>query len=142
MEEREVEYSTVGNHITVDFWGVDFDKTNNLKYLEGLLICAAEDAGATVLDVVSRQFEPNGCTVLILLSESHASFHTYPQKGYISFDCYTCGETVDPYRAFKFVKSVIKPSRVHIKQLKRGLGEDSPIQIINIVGEWNGNSKV
>ncbi|CDL86185.1 adenosylmethionine decarboxylase [Xenorhabdus cabanillasii] len=32
-----------------------------------------------------------GVTGLFLLSESHLSFHTYPETNYISIDVYTCG---------------------------------------------------
>ena len=33
-----------------------------------------------------------GVTGLFLLSESHLSFHTYPETNYISIDIYTCGK--------------------------------------------------
>lgn len=33
-----------------------------------------------------------GVTGIFLLSESHLSFHTYPETGYISIDLYTCGK--------------------------------------------------
>ena len=32
-------------------------------------------------------------TGLFLLSESHLSYHTYPECGYISIDVYTCGKS-------------------------------------------------
>lgn len=31
-------------------------------------------------------------TGLFLLSESHLSYHTYPESRYISIDVYTCGQ--------------------------------------------------
>jgi len=40
-------------------------------------------------------FQPQGYTFLFLLSESHLSVHTFPEKKYISFDLYTCREYVD-----------------------------------------------
>jgi S-adenosylmethionine decarboxylase len=133
MEEQE--YLTVGNHIAADFWGVDFDKLNNIDYMYLLLKVAAELSGATVLDQCLKQFNPNGCTVLLLLSESHVSIHTYPEKGYAGFDMYTCGNTVDPLKGFKIIKERLNPTRVHIKELKRGLGEDEPIQVFYVEGE-------
>ena len=37
--------------------------------------------------MISRyKFEPQGFTILALLAESHISFHTFPEKGIISFD--------------------------------------------------------
>lgn len=118
-----MEYSTFGRHVAIDTWGVNFDVLNDVEFLKRHMIEAAEVSGATVLDVQSKQFEPQGATVLVLLSESHLSIHTYPEKGFAAFDCYTCGETVDPQRAMDYLISVLKPKKVYSKKLIRGMGE-------------------
>lgn len=58
-----------------------------------------------------------------MLSESHLSIHTYPERGFAAIDCYTCGETVDPQLAIDYLVSVLKPERTYAKKLIRGLGE-------------------
>jgi S-adenosylmethionine decarboxylase len=121
--EPEVEYSTFGRHVAVDTWGVNFDTLNNAELLQSHMIEAAEACGATVLSVQAKQFEPQGATVLVLLSESHLSIHTYPEKGFAAIDCYTCGETVDPQAAIDYLVDVLKPQRTYAKKLVRGLGE-------------------
>src|SRR6185437_686366 len=120
---RKMEYSTFGRHVAVDTWGVDFDLLNNAEFLQAQMVEAAEASGATVLSVQGKQFEPQGATVLVLLSESHLSIHTYPEKGFAAIDCYTCGETVDPQVAIDYLVSVLKPGKVHAKKLIRGIGE-------------------
>jgi S-adenosylmethionine decarboxylase len=122
------EYSTFGRHVAVDTWGVDFDILNDCEYLKDRMIEAAEKCGATVLSVQSKQFEPQGATVLVLLSESHLSIHTYPEKGFAALDCYTCGETVDPQVAIDYLLEIFKPKRVYDKMLQRGL--EGPIEVI------------
>jgi S-adenosylmethionine decarboxylase len=118
-----MEYSTFGRHVAVDTWGIDFDTLNNAELLQSHMIEAAEACGATVLSVQSKQFEPQGATVLVLLSESHLSIHTYPEKGFAAIDCYTCGESVDPQGEIDYLISVLKPERVYAKKLIRGMGE-------------------
>lgn len=118
-----MEYSTFGRHVAVDTWGVDFEKLNNAEWLQSQMVDAAEACGATVLSVQSKQFEPQGATVLVLLSESHLSIHTYPEKGFAAIDCYTCGETVDPQVAIDYMVSVLKPEKTYAKKLVRGVGE-------------------
>lgn len=118
-----MEYSTFGRHVAVDTWGVDFELLNNAEFLQAQMVEAAEACGATVLSVQSKQFEPQGATVLVLLSESHLSIHTYPEKGFAALDCYTCGETVDPQLAIDYMLSVLKPTTAHAKKLVRGMGE-------------------
>ncbi|ASR49880.1 adenosylmethionine decarboxylase [Paenibacillus kribbensis] len=118
-----MEYSTFGRHVAVDTWGVEFELLNNAQFLETQLVEAAEACGATVMSVQSKQFEPQGATVLVLLSESHLSIHTYPERGFAAIDCYTCGETVDPQLAIDYLVSVLKPEKTYAKKLIRGLGE-------------------
>ncbi|PGM86834.1 adenosylmethionine decarboxylase [Bacillus cereus] len=118
-----MEYSTFGRHIIVDLWGVDFSLLNDIHFLEHHLVAAANSSGAHVLNVSKKEFHPYGVTVLILLSESHLSIHTYPEKKFAAIDCYTCGTSVDPQKAIDSILSVLKPERMHIKKLIRGVGE-------------------
>jgi S-adenosylmethionine decarboxylase len=125
-----MEYSTFGRHVAVDTWGVNFDTLNSAELLQSHMVEAAEACGATVLSVQSKQFEPQGATVLVLLSESHLSIHTYPEKGFAAIDCYTCGDTVDPQAAIDYLVNVLKPEKTYAKKLIRGVGE---IQVVEPV---------
>ncbi|MBP1931601.1 adenosylmethionine decarboxylase [Ammoniphilus resinae] len=118
-----MEYSTFGRHVAMDTWGVDFDLLNNAELLKHHMVEAAEACGATVLSVQAKQFEPQGATVLVLLSESHLSIHTYPEKGFAALDCYTCGETVDPEIAIGYMVKMLKPEKTYSRKLIRGVGE-------------------
>jgi S-adenosylmethionine decarboxylase len=117
-----MEYSTYGRHVAVDAWGIDFDKLNAADMLAQKMVQAAETSGATVLSVQSRQFEPQGATVLVLLSESHLSIHTYPEKGFAALDCYTCGETVDPNAAIRHMMGFLNPKKTFEVNITRGKG--------------------
>lgn len=132
-----MEYSTFGRHVAIDAWGVAFERLNDAEWLQTQLVEAAEASGATVLSVQAKQFEPQGATVLVLLSESHLSIHTYPEKGFAAIDCYTCGETVDPQTAIDYMVAVLQPKRYYAKKLVRGIGEmrveDPVIRELNLV---------
>jgi len=118
-----VEYSTFGRHVAVDTWGIQFEKLNDPDWLQAQMVEAAEASGATVLSVQARQFEPQGATVLVMLSESHLSIHTYPERGFAAIDCYTCGQTVDPQVAIDHLVAVLQPRQTYAKKLIRGVGE-------------------
>lgn len=118
-----MEYSTFGRHVAIDTWGVDFDLLNNAEWLQQQMVEAAEACGATVLSVQAKQFDPQGATVLVLLSESHLSIHTYPERNFAAIDCYTCGDTVDPQVAIEYLVQVLKPEKTYAKKLIRGVGE-------------------
>lgn len=118
-----MEFSTFGRHVAVDAWGVDFEVLNNEQLLQAHLVEAAEACGATILSIQSRKFEPQGATVLVMLSESHLSIHTYPERGFAAIDCYTCGESVDPQQAIDYLVTVLQPEKSYAKKLIRGMGE-------------------
>lgn len=123
-----MEFSTFGRHVAMDAWGVDFDKLNDVEFLSNHMQEAAKACGATILSVQKQQFDPQGATVLVMLSESHLSIHTYPEKGFAALDCYTCGHTVDPAVAVKYMLEVLKPTQAYSKVLKRG---DGPVEVMN-----------
>lgn len=78
-------------HVIADVHGCTIDLNDDDKLL-GLLSAACENGGATVLDFTTHRFEPQGATVLVLLAESHASVHTWPEYGMAFVDVFTCGD--------------------------------------------------
>ena len=80
----------VGEHITLDILGTT--KEYEPKFFEKLVYKIAKKAKVTVLEISKYKFEPQGFTLVALLAESHISFHTFPEKGIISFDFFTCGK--------------------------------------------------
>ena len=99
----------VGEHITLDFLGVKKDYTP--EFYEKVIYKIAKAAKVEILNVASHKFEPQGFTLVALLSESHFSFHTFPERGVISFDFFTCGK-VNPKVALKILRNEIQPERV------------------------------
>jgi S-adenosylmethionine decarboxylase len=115
-----LEYSTFGRHIIADLWGVDFAKLNDVALLKKHIYEAAMVSGATVLSIDYHQFEPHGATLFAVLSESHLSIHTYPEKGFAAIDGYTCGYTVDPLKSIEYLLAVLKPDKVNTLKVIRG----------------------
>ncbi|WP_149453817.1 adenosylmethionine decarboxylase [Pasteuria penetrans] len=115
-------YSTFGTHVALDAWGADCDLLNDVERLEVHLREAASACGATVLSAQAKRFQPQGATVLLMLSESHLSIHTYPESGFAALDCYTCGHAVDPMAAVGHMLGVLRPRQFFTKILRRGVG--------------------
>lgn len=118
-----VNYKTFGRHILADVWGVEFDKINDIEFLKEHMYRAAEKCGATILGIDYKTFNPYGATVIVILSESHLSIHTYPEKGFAAIDGYTCGETIDPEDAVNYLISIFQPDRVYSSKIIRGTGD-------------------
>ena len=91
----------VGEHITLDIIGTT--KEYEPSIYEKVIKDIAEAANVTILNISKYKFEPQGFTILALLAESHISFHTFPEKGIISFDFFTCGK-ISPSVAIDIIK--------------------------------------
>ncbi len=53
--------------------------------------CAAlRRAGATVVQELSHSFPETGLTCVLILSESHAVLHTWPETGTVNIDIFSC----------------------------------------------------
>lgn len=82
----------MGKHYLLNLYGCSFILLDDQEYLIKLLEAAANISGATVVDTIFKKFDPQGVTVLTLLSESHISIHTWPEKGEAAVDLFTCGD--------------------------------------------------
>ena len=106
----------VGERITLDIIGTikEYDPSGFEKVINEI----AQAANVTILNISKYKFEPQGFTILALLAESHISFHTFPEKGIISFDFFTCGN-VSPSVALDIVKKEFKHKRIIKKEFNR-----------------------
>ena len=114
----------VGEHITLDIIGTK--KEYSPSFYEKLVYKIAKKAKVTVLGISKHKFEPQGFTLVALLAESHISFHTFPEKGIVSFDFFTCGK-VSPTVALDIIKKEIAHNRIVKKEFNRdslGLYDD------------------
>jgi S-adenosylmethionine decarboxylase len=116
------QYSTFGRHVTMDLREVSFEKLNDAKYLREVMVEAAERCGATIVGENFVEFDPQGVTGVLVLSESHLSIHTYPEEGFAAIDCYTCGQTVDPEIACDYLKAALGGRVAGYRALQRGTG--------------------
>lgn len=69
----------------------DANSLENITSLKEAFLSAILQSGATVLGSIDYVFQPSGFTMVVLLSESHASIHTYPEHKACFVDLFTCG---------------------------------------------------
>lgn len=120
-------YEAKGTHYLLDVYGVKSELLNDMSYQNELLTTAIHKAGATILDIAEYKFDPTGCTLVLLLSESHISVHSYPLEGGIEgcgvafYDVFTCGSHVDTKAAVNYILEQLQPTDFEIKKIIRGV---------------------
>ena len=117
--EEEREYEFKGVHFLASYCDCDNGALSDLSKLETVMHEAAIASGATILGSVSHIFPPDGLTLVILLSESHASIHTYPEHGSCFVDLFTCGNRCSAEVFDEVLTSYLKPQSVNKKILVR-----------------------
>lgn len=116
-----------GQHVFAEFEGIDPALLDDVAFLRVTLERSLDQAGATVCDVVSKRFVPQGVTVLALLSESHASMHTYPEVGSVFLDVFTCGNRADPELAMRLLAEALGATSTNITTIRRGRPEPAVV---------------
>lgn len=112
--------SFLGRHIIAEFFEADYDALNNSKELLKAMEDAAKHAGATVLSGHEHRFEPHGVSAVVIIQESNLCIHTWPESNYAAADFFTCGDTVDPWNSFDFLKEFLKSKRFNCMEIQRG----------------------
>lgn len=111
----------LGRHLLVEFTECDHRALDDVTLLETAFRDAVAASGATLVQSVFHRYNPQGVSGVIVIAESHLSIHTWPEYGYASVDFFTCGESVDPYKAFDLVKERIFCKVAHVTEVKRGI---------------------
>lgn len=85
-----------GKHMICDIKEIkNYELLNNPQRIRKLLDHICDKYNYTILNQIEHIFQPQGLTILYLLSESHISIHTFPEREYFALDIYTCREYED-----------------------------------------------
>jgi len=79
-----------GIHYLLDINQVNIELINDEIRLKKIFKRFIKESNINVIGYKFHKFKPHGITGVYLLSESHISFHTWPEYNKISIDIYTC----------------------------------------------------
>ena len=111
----------LGRHLLVEYAECRNNRLDDEQYLEQVMQEAVRRSGATIVKSVFHRYAPQGVSGVIVIAESHMSIHTWPEYNYASVDFFTCGQTVDPYRAYEYVREQLDSRNSKVTEEKRGI---------------------
>ncbi len=85
----------LGEHFICDFSDCDQELLLDGDRARELFTQAVRDSGLTIVSEGFFKFSPHGFTCFLLLAESHASLHAWPEYGYCAVDLFTCNLDMD-----------------------------------------------
>lgn len=113
------EHQFEGNHFFASYLQCSQQALNDPLGVLAAMDEAVGNSGAIILNRKFHVFEPNAITIVYLLSESHASIHTYPEHGACFVDLFTCGSHCSAEEFDKILRAYLQPGEVSTKQFVR-----------------------
>ena len=113
--------SDFGKHYLIDLRDCDPEIIKSVDPTREIVLRAAKECGATILDDYFHQFQPIGVSGVVLIAESHISVHTWPENGFAAADIFTCGE-MKPQVAIDIMREGFraKETTMKVKVVVRG----------------------
>ena len=87
-----------------------------------LFIAALARAGATIVEAVSHAFPKTGLTCVLILRESHAVLHTWPETGTVNIDIFSCSTRLKSLVAIAELGRSLGAAGVAVREIPRADG--------------------
>lgn len=116
-----------GEHLTIDGYGGSKEKLNDKELVLDCLNDLPEKLDMHKLSEPEIYFakgndikDPGGWSGFVVIEESHISIHTFPEKGFISADVYTCKNGMNNDFILNYFKEKFDLQDVEYNFIKRG----------------------
>ena len=113
-------HGPLGHHLLLDVAGAPFAVLDDAAFLEEALLAAVKAMGATVLGVHLHRLSPQGVSGVVVISESHLTVHTWPERGEAAVDLFTCGDPERARAALVELEGRLQGTRAVSRELERG----------------------
>lgn len=110
----------LGIHLLLDLAGVPFGILDDDVLLERLLMGTVDQMGAVLLGVHLHRLEPQGVSGVAVISESHLTIHTWPERGEAAIDLFTCGDTARARAALDWLRWSMGGQASRLREITRG----------------------
>ncbi len=109
----------LGEHYICDLSNCNRQLLMDSERVRSLFSKAVHESGLTVVDEGFYKFSPHGFTCFLLLAESHASLHAWPEYGYCAVDLFTCAIGKDLLPLIQQIKSALGADNFSVRKLDR-----------------------
>ena len=111
---------------SVDLRGCRAIATLAPETVRSAFVRALEGAGATVVQEVSHNFPGTGLTCVLILEESHAILHTWPETGTVNIDIFSCSPRLKSLMAIEELGRSFGATIVSLQEIPRADGHAPP----------------
>jgi len=109
----------LGEHFIFDLSNCNQEILLDGERAYSLFAQAVRESGLTVVDEGFYKFSPHGFTCFLLLAESHASLHAWPEYGYCAIDLFTCAIGKDMMPRIMRIKELFGADNFSLRKIDR-----------------------
>lgn len=113
----------LGLHLLLDLADAPFATLDDPVVVEEALVAAARTMRARVLGIHVHRLVPQGISGIVVISESHLTIHTWPERGEAAVDLFTCGDPAGAREAVAGLLAHLGAKRSRLTEILRGAGE-------------------
>jgi S-adenosylmethionine decarboxylase len=112
----------LGVHFLLDVAGAPFATLDDPILVETVLVDTVKAMGAKVLGIHIHRLSPQGVSGVVVISESHLTIHTWPERGEAAVDLFTCGNIARARTAVGTLARALGAEQATVEERVRGAG--------------------
>ena len=114
-------------HVPPALFSVDLGSCTHLagrapEEIRAIFSGALSRAGATIVQELSHAFPETGLTCVLILRESHAVLHTWPETGTVNLDIFSCSTRLKSLDAIEELRVFFGARDVRVQEIPRADG--------------------
>lgn len=114
-------------HEQAVLYSADFTDCEALDAFDGegiaaMFAAALRGAGATIVQEVSHAYPGHGLTCVLVLRESHAVLHTWPETATVNIDIFSCSTRLKSLAAIDELGRLLGARIVSVQEIPRADG--------------------
>jgi len=110
----------LGSQLLAELYNCNPKLINEVGFVQRSMEEAAKWAGATIVDSVFHQYNPQGVSGVVVIKESHLAIHCWPEFKFVSIDLFTCGSSVSAEKALSYLKQQFQAQDLSYTSIGRG----------------------
>lgn len=115
-------HSDAPSLICADLTGCESLRERTPAELMTIFADTLRTAGATVVNSVAHVFPGEAVTCVLVLAESHATLHTWPETGTINIDIFCCSQRLNARAAIEALARAVEAAEVAVQECVRADG--------------------
>lgn len=117
-----------GVHFMLDGYGASKEILKDKQKLHDMLLQIPVNMGMHIISEplvvevgAQNRKDPGGLSGFVLIAESHISFHTFPERGFVTIDVYTCQNSINAEKLAQEFTTAFELTGHDVQVVNRGM---------------------